>query len=307
MIDESQSYFNKPIDSQEFIQRITKLLDKINTFKSSTECYKFFIEEYHVGFIDYKVANELRKYPNIFIFDDKNEYSRIDLETFEDRTKAIEEVLNDLKEKNLFKTLNGWRNEHYFVRKSFNSKALMSIERAGACLFGTRSYGCHINGYIKKNNEYFMWIARRSKTKQTYPFMLDNFVAGGLTAGLSVFECAKKELEEEAGLTIELSSRLKSTDAISYSYQNGSEIHIEGEFIFDIKLPSDFVPKNQDGEVFCFYLMNIHQVKNAIISDEFKPNSAVVTLNFLMRKDLLTPDELPNYFEILENIHKPGL
>lgn len=38
-------------------------------------------------------------------------------------------------------------------------------------------------------------------------------------------------------------------------------IHMEGEFIFDLKLPSDFVPKNQDGEVESFYLMNINQVK----------------------------------------------
>lgn len=89
---------------------------------------------------------------------------------------------------------------------------------------------------------------------------------------------------------------------------------MEGEFIFDIKLPIDFEPANKDGEVECFYLMNINQVwlslnqfknssglnlnlqiilkvKNAIISDEFKPNSAVVTLNFLFRKGLLTPDE----------------
>lgn len=61
--------------------------------------------------------------------------------------------------------------------------------------------------------------------------------------------------------------------------------------MFDLKLPVDYVPSNQDGEVECFYLMNINQVKNAIIREDFKPNSAVVTLNFLLRKGLLTPDE----------------
>ena len=54
----------------------------------------------------------------------------------------------------------------------------MSIERAGACLFGIRSYGCHINGYVKKEGQFYLWIARRSKNKQTYPNMLDNFVIG---------------------------------------------------------------------------------------------------------------------------------
>lgn len=73
-------------------------------------------------------------------------------------------------------------------------------------------------------------------------------------------ECAKKELEEEAGLPIELCSKLKSVDAISYCFENEMGIHMEGEFIFDLKLPNSFVPKNQDGEVDSFYLMNIDQV-----------------------------------------------
>ena len=46
--------------------------------------------------------------------------------------------------------------------------------------------------YVVKNGAYFIWVARRSKSKQTYPDMLDNFAAGGLTAGLSVVECALK-------------------------------------------------------------------------------------------------------------------
>lgn len=52
----------------------------------------------------------------------------------------------------------------------------MSLERSAAHIFGIKAYGCHINGYIKKDGQYFIWIARRSKTKQTYPYMLDNFV-----------------------------------------------------------------------------------------------------------------------------------
>ena len=62
------------------------------------------------------------------------------------------------------------------MRTKFSEKPLFNIERACVALFGLKSYGCHINGYVKKNGEYFMWIARRSKTKQTFPGMLDNFV-----------------------------------------------------------------------------------------------------------------------------------
>jgi len=72
------------------------------------------------------------------------------------------------------------------------------------------------------------------------------------------------------------------------------------------------------------------KVKKAIVSDDFKPNSAAVTLNFLMRKGLVTIDhskkfqnfifiyflsifidskqffQVPNYLELLENLHAPG-
>ncbi len=180
--------------------------------------------------------------------------------SFEEKTKIMEETLIDMRDKKLFPKLNGWRNEHYYVRTKFSEKPLFSIERSSASIFGVRSYGCHINGYVKRGGEYLMWIARRSKNKQTFPGLLDNFVAGGLTAGLSLVECAKKELEEEAGLGEALTHSLKQVDAISYAYDKKGGVSREGEFVFDIKLTEDFVPKNTDGEVECFYLMNIDQV-----------------------------------------------
>ncbi len=77
---------------------------------------------------------------------------------------------------------------------------------------------------------------------------------------LTLLECAKKELEEEAGLSQELSMNIKSVDAITYVYEKEEEVCFEGEFVFDIKLPHDFIPHNKDGEVEQFYLMNIEQV-----------------------------------------------
>lgn len=104
-------------------------------------------------------------------------------------------------------------------------------------------------------------------------------------------ECAKKELEEEAGLGEELAKSLKQVDVFSYAYIEKNLVTMEAEFVFDLRLPEDFVPQNTDGEVESFYLMNINQVKNAIISDEFKLNSAAITLNFLMRKGLVIADK----------------
>ena len=85
-------------------------------------------------------------------------------------------------------------------------------------------------------------------------------VAGGLTAGLGVYECAVKELQEEANLGGDLTKQLKQVDAITYIYDRDDGVWPEGECVFDIRLPDDFVRQNTDGEVECFYLMSIDEV-----------------------------------------------
>lgn len=81
-----------------------------------------------------------------------------------------------MRDKKLFEDLKGWRSEFYSVKPRFSSESLMKIERAAASIFGIISYGCHVNGYIKTNGEYKLWIAKRSLTKPTYPGHLDNLV-----------------------------------------------------------------------------------------------------------------------------------
>jgi len=70
-----------------------------------------------------------------------------------------------------------------------------------------------------------------------------------------------KELQEEAGLSEEISQQVRAVDAITYANELEEGVSVEGEFVFDIKLPKDFVPKNMDGEVETFYLMDIDQVE----------------------------------------------
>lgn len=83
---------------------------------------------------------------------------------------------------------------------------------------------------------------------------------GGLTVGLGIVENAKKELAEEAGLTEAISYKLKPVGAVSYAYEEEEGICMEADFVFDAKLPIDFKPCPQDGEVEQFTLMNIDDV-----------------------------------------------
>lgn len=42
-----------------------------------------------------------------------------------------------------------------------------------------QAYGVHVNGYVKKEGQLSMWVARRSKDKPTWPGLLDHVAAGG--------------------------------------------------------------------------------------------------------------------------------
>lgn len=53
---------------------------------------------------------------------------------------------------------------------------MLLMERAAVPWFGVKAYGVHINGYVrdKGTGEILLWVAKRSKTKSTFPgiFML---------------------------------------------------------------------------------------------------------------------------------------
>ena len=82
----------------------------------------FYIEDKHVGFVEPKVLEQLHRYPSVFQLVGKEggsgtegevEMVKLDpaLDTFERRTAGVTEVLGDMREKDLFVTLRGWRDE----------------------------------------------------------------------------------------------------------------------------------------------------------------------------------------------------
>ena len=53
-----------------------------------------------------------------------------------------------------------------------------------------------------------------------------------------------------------------------------------------------------------FELMTIPQVQEALVQEGlFKPNCAVVMLDFLIRHGFVTPDNTPDYVDIVTQLH----
>ncbi len=141
------------------------------TFFSSRDSYKpFRVDGIQIGLIVPEVREELANYPNVFMITDTEVTFNNKLRTFLDRSEALKSVLLELRSKDRFVSLRGWRNECYEICETFGSMPLFEIERAAAPILGLRKYGVHINGYVNHSVQGLcMWIQRRSPTKQTYP------------------------------------------------------------------------------------------------------------------------------------------
>lgn len=204
-------------------------------------------------------------------------------------TNAIREQLGHARSQGTFELLKGWRNEEYAVANSLGFDVRM--ERSGSPLFGIVTFGVHLTAYTETNEGMKIWVPRRSPTKQTYPSMLDNTVAGGIAAGEDPYECIIREAGEEASLPEDLvKSRIRRCGTVSYWHERdkraGGEVGMmqpECQFIYDLELPADVIPKPSDDEVAGFELLNLEQVEKALRQKEFKPNCAMVMIEFLIR------------------------
>lgn len=269
-----------------------------------------------LGFITPEIAERFTTgdYAQYFEVDSEIRRVRIsdDLNTVEKRTAIFRDIASAWKKIDVLLS-QGWRNELYTVYHP-TSTPYVHLERAFACLLGVVTYGVHITGYVPpektKDNVLKIWVPRRSKTKQTYPGKLDSTIAGGLAYPYSISENAIKECYEEGGLTKDfVRKNLVATGVISYMCQPyGSHGHVqpEVEYIYDLVFDSevDNIPHPVDGEAEDFKLMPITEVHERMLNGEFKPNCALVIIDFMIRHGYLTWDNEPKYHEIVSRLHR---
>lgn len=261
----------------------------------------FQVDGVDLGGVDRVFAEALSRFPEVFEPGDGRIRLAPSLVTYAERTAAVAGVLDALREEGL---IPGWRDEPYPVGPAFNAPALFEMERAAVALFGTRGYGVHMNGWLRKGGQTFMWIARRSLTKPTGPGKLDQMVGGGQPAGLSLRDNLIKECDEEAGIPPDLARRAVPTGTVSYRTVRPEGLRNDILFNFDLEIPLDFEPVNQDGEVAEFMLWDIQDVMQRLRdTEDFKFNSALVIIDFLVRHGFIEADD-PDYPDIVAGLHR---
>ncbi|KAH0613980.1 uncharacterized protein H6S33_005866 [Morchella sextelata] len=226
-----------------------------------------------------------------------------------ERSSNMLKTLTSWRSANTFAVLRGWRNEDYAVY-SPPGTLYLAMERSACALFGVVTYGVHMTAFAPSPLR--IWVPTRNPAKPTYGGMLDNTVAGGIAAGMGVLETLVKESGEEASFGRELvEGCARSVGCVSYFYERhksagGEEglLQPEVQFVWDMEVGEGVVPRPGDDEVVGFRLLGVEEVKEELAKGSFKPNCAIVLLDFFIRHGIITPENEPHYIEICSRIHR---
>ncbi len=74
-------------------------------------------------------------------------------------------------------------------------------------------------------------------------------------------------------------------------------------FLYDLEVPADFTPRNTDGEISRFYLMEPGEILDLLRDGyRFKFNVPLVLIDFFIRHGLLSPDTEPDYVALVRGL-----
>ena len=213
--------------------------------------------------------------------------------THASRSAALENLAIELRE---LGHVSGWRNEKFSywpdseilvngqcIEPTEELSAVFEMERAAYRFFGLRSHAVHVNGFTQDG---FLWCGRRSLTKPTDPGMLDNIAAGGLPVGESLQLCGVREMAEEAGLSEALALTAVANGQVTTCRSVSRGWHHETLWVYNLVVPADVQPLNQDGEVAEFNLLSPQQVVQAIASKSMTVDASCVIAHAVLQANV---------------------
>jgi 8-oxo-dGTP pyrophosphatase MutT (NUDIX family) len=217
-------------------------------------------------------------------------------------SRAVDEVVEVLVAE---RRVPKWRNETFDIAPRWGERPLFRLDRGAVPFFGVRAYGIHVNGYCRDGDRYSLWIGRRASNKQVAPGKLDNLVAGGIGNGYGAAATLAKEAEEEAAIGPKLIARAVAAGALTYRMETKTGIRDDVMFVYDLEVPPDFEPRNDDGEIAGFELIPLTDILERIrTTADFKFNVNLVILDFAVRHGVLRPED-SEYLDVANGLHRP--
>ncbi|KAI3533052.1 thiamine pyrophosphokinase [Colletotrichum filicis] len=173
-------------------------------------------------------------------------------------------------------------------------------------VFGIVTTGVHLNVYNGKKEDpkaYSIFVAKRSDKKSTFRGMYDQCAAGGYQYAGGGFgeagdktaeECLKREVKEELTSSLWLKD-VKKASPIQYAvlrderwgenFLGAPELGVK--IPFDLEVEEDPIFKPNPKEVKLVEKKSVDEIVKDLINGEFKPNSALVMIDFLIRHGCL--------------------
>jgi 8-oxo-dGTP pyrophosphatase MutT (NUDIX family) len=183
------------------------------------------------------------------------------------------------------------RRELYALTTAWGAPVLGRVDRAAVGALGLVAFGVHLNGFVRRADGIHVWIGKRADDKAVAPGQLDNIVAGGQPAGLTLHENLVKEAWEEAAMPEALAAKAHSVSAIGYTMAIAEGLRRHVLFCYDLELPESFVPEPNDDELQWFQLWPLARVLEAVRgTDDFKFNVNLVIIDFALRHGAIAPD-----------------
>ena len=261
------------------------------------------------GCVRHRFAEQLCRWPEVFKVSERQLCLSPELAAagtpVSERNLALAQVCLALREAGV---ISGWRDELYPVCETWGAAPVLLLERAAVPFFGVTAYGVHLNGFVGSGDRQKMWIARRSLSKPTGPGKLDQLVAGGQPHDIGLRANMIKECHEEAGIPEVLARAVRAVGTLSYILESDAGLRPDIIFNYDLELPEDFQPLNNDGEVAAFYCREMPEVMETVNTGaEFKFNCALVQIDFLIRHGHIPADH-PDYAAICSGLQQftPG-
>lgn len=149
-------------------------------------------------------------------------------------------------------------------------------------------------------------VPKRSAAKPTVPNKLDGTVAGVIRAGEKPVDSMLRILSASV-LEHYARAYLRSCGTISYQMSITSTgtpgcQHVVS-YLYELEI-SPNLSLEPAGEVEEFIMMELHEVKEALIRGEFAADQAVVWLAYLIRQGFVTPENEPDFVETCTRMHR---
>jgi 8-oxo-dGTP pyrophosphatase MutT (NUDIX family) len=263
-------------------------IEACNNLASPAHLVPFRIAGQQVGWLSRDLARALAFWPREFHFDAQGVSLAARLRSAGARSDALAEVCRSLARRGFFRL----RGEAFDLRASSDGPALATLDRGALPAFGAISQGVHVNGLVRRADGLHLWVGWRSRAKSVAPGQLDNLIAGGVPAGLSVEETLVKEAEEEASVPAHLAVTARRAGRVSYVMaQPEGGLRRDVLHCYDLDLPESFEPRPNDDEMERFELWPASRVLEFVRdTDAVKFNVNLVLIDLFLRQGLIDPE-----------------